>query len=244
MAIHLNDASIAIGTRRPGFADGVRSITPMVLAVVPFGIAIGAVAAQAHMSTATGLAGSILLLGGSAQLAIIQLLDGGAAGVVAVVAALVINARLLVYGAGMAPWFPTTSTRGRLLLAAPLVDQHYLVATTDFALVSRDESERRRFYAGAAVHLWVAFIAAQVLGALAGRNVPEWLGLRAATSIGLSALLAAAVTSRAGMRSAIGAGAAMAVTSPLGAPSLLLVAMLVGIAVGMASRRAPAAVTS
>jgi predicted branched-subunit amino acid permease len=239
MACHLNDPSVAIRSRRSDFADGARSITPMVLAVVPFGIAIGAVAVKAHMSTATGLAWSILLLGGSAQLAIIQLLDGGAAGVVAVVAALVINARLLVYGAGMAPWFPTTSTRGRLLLAVPLVDQLYLTATTEFELASRDEPARRRFYAGAALHLWIAFITAQVLGALAGRSVPPWLGLRAATSIGLSALLAVAVTSRAGMRAAIGAGIVMAVTSPLGAPSLMLVAMLIGIAAGLSSRRVP-----
>jgi predicted branched-subunit amino acid permease len=235
--------TVPVETRRPrsaDFVDGARAITPMVLGVVPFGIAIGAVAASADLPTTTGLAGSVLLLGGSAQLAIIQLLDGGAAGAVAVVAALLINARLLVYGAGLAPWFPTTSIRQRMLLALPLVDQLYLISTTTFPAGGHDERARRRFYAGAALHIWAAFIAAQVVGALAGRSVPGWLGLGAASSISLSALLAVAVSSRAAMHAAIGAGVVMAITSPLDTPSLMVVAMLGGIAFGWTSSRSRA----
>ena len=244
MALDLNTPSVGIRTHRSDMLDGARAITPMVLGVVPFGIAIGAVAAKSHMGTATGLAGSILLLGGSAQLAIIQLLDGGATGAVAVATALLINARLLVYGVGIAPWFPTTSRRGRLLLAMPLVDQLYLTATTDFEHAARDEAARRRFYAGAALHIWIAFIASQVLGALAGRGVPSWLSIGAATPIGLSALLAVAVTNGAGMRAALVAGSVVAITSPLGAPSLLLVAILIGIAAGLPTKRTSAEATS
>ena len=230
--------------RTADFVDGARAVTPMVLGVVPFGIAIGAVAAKAHMPTLVGLSGSIFLLGGSAQLAVIQLLDGGAAAAVAITAALLINARLLVYGAGLAPWFRTTSTRGRLLLALPLVDQLYLTASTDFANGTRDEPGRRRFYAGAAVHLWLAFIAAQLVGALAGSGVPAWLGLKAATPIGLSALLALAVTSRPGMKAALGAGTVMALTSHFGTPALLLVAILTGIGCGLPWRRSTSEATS
>jgi predicted branched-subunit amino acid permease len=125
----------------------------------------------------------------------------------------------------------------------PLVDQLYLTATTDFEHGRRDEASRRRFYAGAALHIWIAFIAAQVLGALAGRSVPGWLGIGAATPIGLSALLAVALTNGAGMRAAAVAGTIVALTSPLGAPSLLLVAILIGIAAGLPSRRVPAEAT-
>jgi branched chain amino acid efflux pump len=244
MDCQLNDTPGVSRSRYADFADGARAITPMVVGVVPFGIAIGAVAAKAHMPTTIGLTGSVLLLGGSAQLTIIQLLDGGATAVVVVVAALLINARFLVYGAGLASWFPTTSTRGRLLLAAPLVDQLYLAATAEFQAGWRDEAGRRRFYAGAALHLWIAWIAAQVIGALAGRGVPGWLGLDAASSIALSGLLAAAVSSRAAMRAAAAAGAVMVIVSPLGTPSLMIVAMLVGIAVGCSGRRATAEVAS
>jgi branched chain amino acid efflux pump len=222
------------------FADGVRAITPMVIAVVPFGIAIGAVAAAAHLNVMTGLSGSVLLLGGSAQLTLIQLLDGGSAAIVAILAALLINSRLLIYGAAVAPWFPTTSVRGRLLLAVPLIDQLYLTTTTEFHTVERDERGRRRFYAGAALHIWLAWIIAQTAGAVLGRGVPKWLDLEAASPIALAGLLAVAVTNRAAMLAAIAAGAVIAATSPLGLPYLIVVAMLVGIAVGWTSAPKPA----
>jgi predicted branched-subunit amino acid permease len=217
------------------FVDGARAITPMVVGVVPFGVAIGAVAAAAHLPTGIGWTGSFLLLGGSAQLTVIQLLDGGTAGAVAVLAALLINARLLVYGAGLAQWFPTTSTRGRLLLAIPLIDQLYLTTTTEFQAANRDERARRRFYAGAAAHLWIAWIVAQTGGVLLGRGVPSWLGLDAASPIALSGLLAVSVSSRAASRAALAAGVVMAATAPLGMPSLLIVAMAAGIASGWRS---------
>ena len=223
--------------RAADYADGARAVTPMVLGVVPFGIAIGAAAAKAHMSTLTALSGSVFLLGGSAQLAVIQLLDAGSAAAVAITAALLINARLLVYGAGLAPWFRSTSTRGRMLLAVPIVDQLYLTATTDYADGRRDEAARKRFYAGAALHLWLAFIAAQVVGAIVGNGVPAWIGLKAATPISLAALLAMALKNRGGVQAAIAAGAVMALTSSLNSRSMLLVAILVGIAGGLPQPR-------
>jgi predicted branched-subunit amino acid permease len=234
-----DDAPGVTRVRFSDFADGVRAITPMVVGVVPFGIAIGAVAADAELPTTIGWAGSLLLLGGSAQLTIIQLLDGGSAAAAAIVAALLINSRFLVYGAGIAAWFPTTSTRGRLLLAAPLVDQLYLTTTTEFQATTRDERARRHFYAGAALHLWMAFVTAQTIGALVGQGVPSWVGLEAASPIALSGLLAVAMSNRAATRAAVAAGAFMAVTSPVGAPSLMIVALLIGIAFGRMSRPAP-----
>ena len=221
-------------SRSSDFVAGARAITPMVVAVVPFAVAIGAAAARAHLPTTAGWAGSVLLLGGSAQLTIIQLLDAGTAAATAIVAALLINARLLIYGAGLAAWFPSTSIRGRLLLAVPLVDQLYIMATSEFQRTPRDERARRHFYAGAALHLWIAFIVAQGVGALVGNGVPDWLGLDAATPIALSGLLAVAVSTGSAKRAATVAGAVMAVTIPLGVPFLMVVAILTGIVFGWA----------
>jgi predicted branched-subunit amino acid permease len=232
MSRQLTDASGASRITSSDFMDGMRAITPMVVAVVPFGIAVGAVAASTDAPTIVGWSGSVLLLGGSAQLTILQSISHGTAGAFAIVAALLVNSRLLVYSAGLAAWFPTTSIRGRLLLAIPVVDQLYITATTEFDANPRDEAARRRFYAGGAVHLWLAWIAAQAAGALLGRGVPSWLGLEAASPIALSGLLAVAMSSRNAVYAAVVAGAVIAATSSLGAPSLMIVAMLAGIAVG------------
>jgi len=216
--------------RSSDFSEGVRAITPMVISIVPFGIAIGAAAAGSGLSTVGAWSGSVFLLGGSAQLTMIQLLDGGSAAAVAILAALLINSRLLVYGAGTAAWFPTTRLRGRLLLAVPVVDQLYLLSTTEFRTPTRDERARRRFYAGAATHLWLAWIAAQSLGALIGNGVPPWLHLEAASPIALSGLLAMAISNRSTILAAAVAGAFAVLTVALEKPSLIVFAILAGVA--------------
>src|SRR4051794_32788494 len=231
MARCLTERDAALG-QSSDFTDGVRAITPMVVSIVPFGIAIGAAAAGSGLSTIGAWSGSLFLLGGSAQLTMIQVLDGGSAAAVAIVAALLINARLLVYGAGTAAWFPTTRLRGRLLLAVPVVDQLYLLSTTEFRAPTRDEAARRRFYAGAAIHLWLAWIVAQSIGALIGNGVPPWLHLEAASPIALSGLLAMAVTNRSAILAAAVAGSFAVLTIVLEKPSLIVFAILAGVACG------------
>ena len=46
-----------------------------------------------------------MILAGAAQLATVQMLDAGTAPLVVIVSALVINARILLYSAALAPWF-------------------------------------------------------------------------------------------------------------------------------------------
>jgi predicted branched-subunit amino acid permease len=244
MACEMIFAPEAARLRSNDFAEGARAMAPLVIAIVPFGVAIGAAAAAAHLPTMIGLSGSVLLLGGSAQLTLIRLMDTGSGAALAVLTALLINSRLLIYGAGVAQWFPKTGTRGRMLLALPLVDQLYLMATNDFQTSERDEAARRRYYAGAAVFLWLAWISAQAFGAVLGRGLPTWLHLEAASPIALAGLLAMAIVNRASVLAAVAAGGVMAATSPLGLPYLIVGAILVGVSVGWIGSKQPAEATS
>src|SRR5687768_18594786 len=88
-----------IAPTRGAFFQGVRAITPMVIGLVPFGLAIGSASASLDVDRTAAWAGSWLILAGSAQLAVMQLLDEGAAPLVVVFAALMINARFVVYSA-------------------------------------------------------------------------------------------------------------------------------------------------
>ena len=64
---------------------------------------IGLSAAQADIPTLAGWLTGPLIYAGSAQVATIQMLDAGAAPIVVVVAALVINVRLLLSPGGHGP---------------------------------------------------------------------------------------------------------------------------------------------
>src|SRR5687768_13722153 len=113
---------------RSALPHGARPITPAVIGLVPSGIAMGVASAVLGVDRAAAWAGSWLVLAGSAQLAVMQLLDEGAAPLVVISAALMINARFVVYSAGLAEWFPAATRRTRLLLAIPVVDQLYITA--------------------------------------------------------------------------------------------------------------------
>ena len=107
---------------RHDLAAGARAMAPWLLGIVPFGLVIGLSAAQADIPTLAGWLTGPLIYAGSAQVATIQMLDAGAAPIVVVVAALVINIRLLLYSATMAPYWRGTPWWWRLLAAYLLID--------------------------------------------------------------------------------------------------------------------------
>jgi predicted branched-subunit amino acid permease len=223
--------STAMVATRP-FAAGARAVTPLVLGAVPFGVAIGASGAGLGIDRLTTWIGSWTMVAGTAQLTATQLLHEGAAPHVALLAALIVNARFAIYSAGLAPWFATTSVRRRLLLAAPLVDQVYMTATAAFRDRPMSEADRRSFYVGAATHFVIAWVAAESIGLLAGSHLPTWLDLHTASVLALAGLLATTVVTR---PASVAAAVAVAVALPavyLPAHSAVLVATFAGVVVG------------
>ena len=78
-----------------------RDAIPVVLAYAPFGLALGATLAATRIPPPIAWSSSPLLFSGAAQLLAVQLLDAGASVGVVVLGALVVNARMLLYGAGI-----------------------------------------------------------------------------------------------------------------------------------------------
>ena len=87
----------------PVIGRAVRDALPVVLAYAPFGLALGATLSATHLPSWIAWSSSPLLFGGAAQLLAVQMLDAGAAGVFVVLGALVVNARMLLYSAALAP---------------------------------------------------------------------------------------------------------------------------------------------
>jgi hypothetical protein len=99
----MTTATTATTSAHPSIVGGaVRDAAPVVLACVPFGLALGATLAATRMPALIAWSSSPLLFGGAAQLLAVQLLDAGACVVVVVLGALVVNARMLLYSAALA----------------------------------------------------------------------------------------------------------------------------------------------
>jgi predicted branched-subunit amino acid permease len=213
--------------------QGCRDIIPMVIGVAPIAIAIGATISTSSVPALAGWAGGPLIVGGAAQLLTIQLLAAGSAPFAIVVSALLVNARVVAYGAAIAPWFREASLRQRLLVAIPLTDPLYFTATARYESGDLDQSGRLAYYAGAGGLLLAAWMGLQAVAIAAGSTLPDWVGLHLAAPLALGGLLAKVATGRPATAAALIAGsvAVAAVALPLQAGASL--GVVAGIAVGV-----------
>ena len=177
---------------------------------------------------------SPLLFGGSAQLVAVKLLDSGASVVIVVVAALVVNARMLLYSAALAPYAADWSARRRWGAAYLLADPVYAMAVTRFARADGGGSPRDRFryYMSTGVVVWIAWMALTGAGVLLAGVLPSSLPLELAAPLTFLLLLAPMLTTRAGYSAAATGGIVAFVASGLPLGMGLLAGAGAGIAVG------------
>jgi predicted branched-subunit amino acid permease len=209
----------------------------MVLGVLPLGLAIGATLATSSVPALAGWLAGPAIFGGAAQLLTIQLIDAGSAAVVIVLSAILVNARVLVYGAAIAPWFAEASLRTRLLVAVPLIDPLFLLAQPRFQRGDLDQRSRTAYYTGAALTLLGAWIAVQAAALLVGGVVPQALQLSMAAPLVFAGYLAHLTRTRPAVVAA-GTAAVVAVAgSGLPFQSALSVGVLAGLTAGWVAGR-------
>jgi predicted branched-subunit amino acid permease len=112
--------------------EGVRASLPILLGIVPFGLVAGIAAVEAGLSPAAAVGMSVVIYAGASQLAIVDLLRTDASLLVAVVAGVVINLRMLMYSASLAPYLQRYRSRRRAVLAYFLTDPVYALAISRY----------------------------------------------------------------------------------------------------------------
>ena len=149
------------------FISGAAAAAPLIVGLIPFGLLVGtAVAASDDVLAAW--TGTLLIYSGSAQLTLLQLLHEGATVWAAVLAAVLINARLAVFSTSLAPLWRGTALRWKLLAAATVVEPTWAVAEQR-RRGTATAADVRRHYAGGVVAITAGWLAAVSVGALAGR---------------------------------------------------------------------------
>ncbi len=166
----MNDRSL-----RSAFSAGVVRISPVILGIVPFGLIAGAAASEAGFGPVKAVGMSMIVFAGASQLAALELIVKDARLVVIVLTALVINSRMIMYSASLAPHLRGVGAPGRLGLAYLLTDQAYAVSITEYAERPSGLSDRVAFYLGTATPLWVVWQICTLIGVVLGASVPpEW----------------------------------------------------------------------
>lgn len=223
--------------RNKALGDAVRAFAPLLIAVVPFGLVFGIVAAGSEAGPWLGGATSLIIFAGAAQLATLQLIDAGAAGAVVIATALVINARHLMYSAALAPAFREFPKGARFALPYLLTDQAFAISIVRFAEVE-DPVYRRWFFLGAGLSLWIPWQIFTIVGIVVGAQVPASWSLDFAIPLMFVILLVPTIKGRPELIAAI-VGATVAVVAadtPYGLG--LIIGAVSGVAAGVIAYRA------
>ncbi|MFB6117125.1 AzlC family ABC transporter permease [Halosegnis sp.] len=224
-------------SERRDFYAGVRDVAPVVVGIIPFGLVAGAAAVDAGLSGLQAVGLSVIIFAGASQLAAIELLGEGAPLAVVVGTVLVVNLRMVMYSASIAPYFQGLAGRWKALVAYPLTDQGYALALTTFR--ERDVS-RRAYFLGTAAPLWLVWQACTIVGVVVGARVPPWLPLDFALPLVFLALLVPAIED-ASTAAAAGVGGTLATLGAglpyeLGLPLGAVAGVLAGLATAPVAR--------
>jgi 4-azaleucine resistance transporter AzlC len=215
------------------FVSGAKAIAPVLLALVPLGVAFGATAMGGGLSALEALFMSVFVFAGAAQLAATQLIATGASVAVVVLTVLVINLRFTLYSASLAPHFRGLPAGWKGLLSYLLTDQAYAATISRFDDGETEEPDKRWYFVGVALAIWVTWQAATVLGVLLGSWASEGWSLDFVLPLTFIALALPAIKDRTTAAAAIAAGivAVFAAAMPLNLG--LIIAALVGVLGGL-----------
>lgn len=158
------------------FMGGTRAGVPVVVAILPFGILFGALAADNGFSVFEAILMSATVYGGASQMVGIELFGQKIAPWLIVLSIFAVNFRHVLYSAAFGRrirnWPPAQKAVAFFLLTDP-----------QFAEIERRQEQGRRvsfaWYAGFGVTLWLPWIVESGLGAYFGRLItdPRALGL-------------------------------------------------------------------
>jgi predicted branched-subunit amino acid permease len=196
---------------------------------MPLGVALGVALGETNSSHLVAWFSAPLLVAGSSQLVLFGQLDQGSAVLAAALAATVLNARFVIYGAALADRFSAQPRWFRWLGPHFIVDQTFAMVVAD---VDGDASKDqfRRYFAAAGTLLWLAWTCSVGIGLLAGPIVPPGIPLEMVLPATFVALIVPGLTQRSEIMAVlVGAGVGAAAAGPTRS---LAIAALLGTFIG------------
>ena len=229
----MTTVALAPSTQNESVFAGVRSMAPLLVAYSPYALVIGSAVARIDDRVA-GWSGSWIIYGGSAHLAALKGINEGAFAT-AIAVALLVNARLLVYSASIAPRWREQPVWFRLVGAAFLIDPTWALADQHASTGASPEAQRR-FFLGAGITLGVWWAALIGVGAVIGNRLPH-VGLELVAPLCLMSLIGTRVRNRSNRWAAIAAASTALLTTHAPAGTGLMLAIAAGCVAAQVSQR-------
>ncbi|QYJ05639.1 AzlC family ABC transporter permease [Nocardioides panacisoli] len=221
--------SVVSGDRAPIVRRALLDAVPLIIPAVPFALVVGLAITESGLGNLLGWTTAPVVFAGAAQLTLITLLGGGAFWVAAVGAALVVNARHLMYSAALARYFRGQPRWFRWFAPYLLIDQVFALAT-----LRRGDDPRtfRTYYLAMGAAFAVFWFTAVALGLLIGPVVPEEWQLKFAIPVMFTGIVVMAIDRAPKLVAATVAVLVTWLSAGLPSQSGLLVGAVAGVAAG------------
>ena len=207
--------------------DALRDLRAVAPGVIPFGMFLGMTITITGSGAFAGLFGAAAVYAGSAQLATISVLHLGSGLLTAVAAGVVVNARILLYGAALEPWFRSQPRWFRLLGVQFVLDQTYLATVERPGY--RNSALFRRYWLWIGLSLLGVWLAAVGTGIALGPLVPDMPHLVLVGTALFTAMLVPRLVSRPSCLAAAAATLAALVTSQVAPTAAILAGAATGV---------------
>lgn len=199
-------------TSRSAFFTGVRDQAPTAIGNISFGLIVGAASSAAGMDPWLSMGMSVIVFAGAAQLVAIQLMAQHAPAAIVVLTIAIVNLRMAMYSAAVAPFFRHLPLARRWLFSYLLTDHAFALTTARFS-PDRDVENCDAYYLGVTISMWLTWQASVATGLFAGLLVPASWSLDFAVPLVFLSLAVSALQSRVHWQVAVVASIAAAASA-------------------------------
>ncbi|MBT7074649.1 MAG: AzlC family ABC transporter permease [Anaerolineae bacterium] len=211
---------------------GIKDELPILVGVIPFGMIYGILALSAGLSKVEAQAMSVIIFAGSAQFMLVQLVGVGTPALVIIITSFIINLRHALYSASVSPHLKKLSATWKIGLAYLLTDEAYAVAITHYKK-EEEKNYTHWYFLGAGLALWSSWQISTAIGVFLGAQIPPSWSLDFTLALTFIALVVPTLKDRPSILTALSAGITALLTADLPYKLNLIVAAIVGIAVGV-----------
>ena len=218
--------------RDPEFARGARDMTGTAIGIAAWGLVTGVAMGNSGLSVWLMAFMSLIVFAGSAQLAVLPLLVGGAPLWVVWATALCVNLRFVIFSAQWRPYFVHLPLGSRLRLAYFTADLNYVLFMRRFPEPRPAPAQLPYFWGGALTN-WTAWQVPSLTGIFLAGSVPLHWGIGFAGTLALLGLASSLFTDRATVVAALVAGCAAVAAYALPFKLNIVVAIAAAVAMGL-----------
>jgi predicted branched-subunit amino acid permease len=224
--------SWSAGWRHPEFRRGAREMAEITPGIAAWGLITGVAMVKAGLSVPLAVLMSLLVYAGTAQLAVLPLMAGGAPLWVVWATAACVNLRFVIFSAQWRPYLTGYPRAERLAMTYFTADLNYVIFMRRFPVAEPSPEQRPYFWGGTMVN-WSSWQLPSLAGIALGETIPAGWGIGFAGTLALIGLTCSLLVDRASLVAAAVAGCAAVAAYALPLKLNIVVAIAAAVAIGL-----------